>query len=186
MSRFSHHTLIKLFAPALLGLFSSIAFATSCPDILNGEQRLLNSTETINLCDEFKGKTLLVVNTASQCGFTGQYEELEQLHQKFKQQDFAVIGFPSNDFRQDRGSEEQTAKICYLDYGVTFPMMGRTSIKGADANPVFTKISQQAGITPKWNFYKFLINKDGKVVGTFPSTTSPMSTALVNAIQDQL
>lgn len=102
---------------------SSLAFASSCPDILQGKQRLLNSTEEIELCDAFKGKTLLVVNTASQCGFTPQFEQLEQLHQTYKDQNFAVVGFPSNDFRQDRGSEEKTAKICYLDYGVTFPMM---------------------------------------------------------------
>ncbi|WP_104041761.1 glutathione peroxidase [Vibrio hyugaensis] len=165
---------------------SSLAFASSCPDILQGKQRLLNSTEEIELCDTFKGKTLLVVNTASQCGFTPQFEQLEQLHQTYKDQNFAVVGFPSNDFRQDRGSEEKTAKICYLDYGVTFPMMARTSVLGEDANPVFAEISTQAGITPKWNFYKFLINKEGKVVATFPSSTPPISTTLINMIEQQL
>ncbi|CAH1546404.1 Glutathione peroxidase [Vibrio rotiferianus] len=164
----------------------SFAFASSCPNILQGKQRLLNSTEEIELCDTFKGKTLLVVNTASQCGFTPQFEQLEQLHQTYKDQNFAVVGFPSNDFRQDRGSEEKTAKICYLDYGVTFPMMARTSVLGEDANPVFAEISTQAGITPKWNFYKFLINKEGKVVATFPSSTSPTSTTLTNMIEQQL
>ncbi|MEO0889406.1 MAG: glutathione peroxidase, partial [Pseudomonadota bacterium] len=123
-------------------LFTSpMAFASSCPDILQGKQRLLNSTEEIALCDAFKGKTLLVVNTASQCGFTPQFEQLEQLHQAYKDQNFAVVGFPSNDFRQDRGSEEKTAKICYLDYGVTFPMMARTSVLGENANPVFAEIT---------------------------------------------
>ncbi|WP_045457195.1 glutathione peroxidase [Vibrio campbellii] len=165
---------------------SSMAFASSCPDILQGKQRLLNSTEEIALCDAFKGKTLLVVNTASQCGFTPQFEQLEQLHQTYKDQNFAVVGFPSNDFRQDRGSEEKTAKICYLDYGVTFPMMARTSVLGENANPVFAEITNQAGVTPKWNFYKFLINKDGKVVATFPSSTSPTSTTLTNMIEQQL
>ncbi|MGR2704215.1 glutathione peroxidase [Vibrio campbellii] len=165
---------------------SSMAFASSCPDILQGKQRLLNSTEEIALCDAFKGKTLLVVNTASQCGFTPQFEQLEQLHQAYKDQNFAVVGFPSNDFRQDRGSEEKTAKICYLDYGVTFPMMARTSVLGENANPVFAEITNQAGVTPKWNFYKFLINKDGKVVATFPSSTSPTSTTLTNMIEQQL
>ena len=168
-------------------LFTSpMTFASSCPDILQGKQRLLNSTEEIALCDAFKGKTLLVVNTASQCGFTPQFEQLEQLHQTYKDQNFAVVGFPSNDFRQDRGSEEKTAKICYLDYGVTFPMMARTSVLGENANPVFAEITNQAGVTPKWNFYKFLINKDGKVVATFPSSTSPTSTTLTNMIEQQL
>ena len=165
---------------------SSMTFASSCPDILQGKQRLLNSTEEIALCDAFKGKTLLVVNTASQCGFTPQFEQLEQLHQTYKDQNFAVVGFPSNDFRQDRGSEEKTAKICYLDYGVTFPMMARASVLGENANPVFAEITNQAGVTPKWNFYKFLINKDGKVVATFPSSTSPTSTTLTNMIEQQL
>ena len=165
---------------------SSMTFASSCPDILQGKQRLLNSTEEIALCDAFKGQTLLVVNTASQCGFTPQFEQLEQLHQTYKDQNFAVVGFPSNDFRQDRGSEEKTAKICYLDYGVTFPMMARTSVLGENANPVFAEITNQAGVTPKWNFYKFLINKDGKVVATFPSSTSPTSTTLTNMIEQQL
>ena len=165
---------------------NSMAFASSCPDILQGKQRLLNSAEEVALCDAFKGKTLLVVNTASQCGFTPQFEQLEQLHQTYKDQNFAVVGFPSNDFRQDRGSEEKTAKICYLDYGVTFPMMARTSVLGENANPVFAEITNQAGVTPKWNFYKFLINKDGKVVATFPSSTSPTSTTLTNMIEQQL
>ncbi|ANQ18963.1 glutathione peroxidase [Vibrio natriegens] len=171
-----------------IGLFSlsTLAFASSCPDILQGKQRLLNSTDEIDLCEQFKGKTLLVVNTASQCGFTPQFEQLESLYQTYKDKNFAVIGFPSNDFNQDKGSEENSAKICYLDYGVTFPMMARSSVMGSDANPVFSEISQQAGVTPRWNFYKFLINKDGKVIATFPSSTSPTSTTLTNMIEQQL
>ncbi|WP_394253055.1 glutathione peroxidase [Vibrio profundi] len=167
-------------------LTSSFAFSASCPEILTGKQRLLNSNEEIELCEKFQGKTLLIVNTASQCGFTPQFEQLEQLHQTYKNKGFTVVGFPSNDFRQDRGSEEQSAKICYLDYGVTFPMMARASLSGPDANPVFSEIQQQAGVKPRWNFYKFLISKEGKVVATFPSSTSPDSTTLKNAIEQQL
>ncbi|MEZ8743190.1 glutathione peroxidase [Vibrio sp. 10N.261.49.A5] len=170
----------------IASLTSSFAFSASCPEILKGKQRLLNSNEEIELCEEFQGKTLLIVNTASQCGFTPQFEQLEQLHQTYKDQGFTVVGFPSNDFRQDRGSEKQSAKICYLDYGVTFPMMARASLSGPDANPVFAEIQQQAGVTPKWNFYKFLISKEGKVVATFPSSTSPVSATLKNAIEQQL
>ncbi len=172
----------------VLGLISLSAttFASNCPDILKGKQRLLNSTEEIDLCERFKGKTLLVVNTASQCGFTPQFEQLEALYQTYKDKNFTVIGFPSNDFKQDKGSEENAAKICYLDYGVTFPMMARSSVMGANANPVFSEISQQAGVSPRWNFYKFLINKEGDVVATFPSSTSPTSTTLTNIIEQQL
>lgn len=170
----------------LITTAASSAFASQCPEILKGEQRLLNSTDTVNLCDEFKGQTLLVVNTASQCGFTSQFDDLEKLYQEYKDQNFVVVGFPSNDFRQDKGSEEQTAKVCYLDYGVTFPMMARSSVKGSDANPVFEKISDQAGVEPRWNFYKFLVNKNGDVVATFPSSTNPMDSKLRSVIEQQL
>ncbi|GAM70626.1 glutathione peroxidase family protein [Vibrio sp. JCM 19236] len=98
--------------------FSGGAFA--CADILKVSQQKLNSTESIDFCQAFEGKTLLVVNTASQCGFTPQYKQLEALYQKYKQQGLVVVGFPSNDFNQDRGGEDNTAKVCYLDYGVTF------------------------------------------------------------------
>ncbi|GAM57017.1 glutathione peroxidase [Vibrio ishigakensis] len=164
--------------------FSGGAFA--CADILKVSQQKLNSTESIDFCQAFEGKTLLVVNTASQCGFTPQYKQLEALYQKYKQQGLVVVGFPSNDFNQDRGGEENTAKVCYLDYGVTFPMVARTSIKGKNANPVFSKIAKQSGVSPRWNFYKFLIDKDGEVVATFPSSVSPTSGTLTDVIEQHL
>lgn len=173
----------------VMTLISVVSFAATgrqCPEILQSTQRLLNTDQSVDLCQEFKGKTLLVVNTASQCGFTSQYTQLEQLHQAYQQQGFSVVGFPSNDFKQDRGSEAQSAKVCYLDYGVTFPMMARSQIKGSQANPVFAQISQQAGVEPRWNFYKYLINREGQVVATFPSSTSPMSTTLTQAIEKHL
>lgn len=172
-----------LLTTALLG-FSGGAFA--CADILKVSQQKLNSTESIDFCQAFEGKTLLVVNTASQCGFTPQYEQLEALYQKYKQQGLVVVGFPSNDFKQDRGSEENTAKVCYLDYGVTFPMVARSSIKGSDANPVFSEIAKQSGVSPRWNFYKFLIDQDGEVVATFPSSVSPNSETLTKVIEQHL
>lgn len=175
----------RLVTSGLLVL-STAAYASTCPDILQGKQRLLNSTEEVDLCQRFKGKTLLVVNTASQCGFTPQFEQLETLYQTYKDRDFSVIGFPSNDFNQDRGSEKNSATVCYLDYGVTFPMMARSSVMGENANPVFQEISLQAGISPRWNFYKYLINKEGKVIATFPSSTSPTSTTLTDIIEQQL
>lgn len=170
----------------LISMVSFTALGRQCPEILQSTQRLLNTDQSVDLCQEFKGKTLLIVNTASQCGFTSQYTQLEQLHQAYQQQGFSVVGFPSNDFKQDRGSEAQSAKVCYLDYGVTFPMMARSQIKGSLANPVFAQISQQAGVEPRWNFYKYLINREGQVVATFPSSTSPMSTTLTQAIEKHL
>lgn len=170
----------------VISMASFSALGSQCPEILQSTQRLLNTDQTVDLCQEFKGKTLLVVNTASQCGFTSQYAQLEELHQVYQPQGFSVIGFPSNDFKQDRGNEAQSAKVCYLDYGVTFPMMARSQIKGGQANPVFVQISQQAGIEPRWNFYKYLINREGQVVATFPSSTSPMSATLTQAIEEHL
>ncbi|NPD09870.1 glutathione peroxidase [Vibrio ostreicida] len=170
----------------LLIPLSSAVMATSCPEVLQSQHRLLNENKTIDLCDAFQGQTLLVVNTASQCGYTPQFEELERLYQVYKDRQFTVIGFPSNDFQQDRGSEKVTAKICYLDYGVTFPMMARSSVSGPQANPTFARISAQAGVEPRWNFYKFLIGKNGQVLATFPSSVSPISPTVTQAIEKAL
>ncbi|MGR5093938.1 glutathione peroxidase [Vibrio maritimus] len=170
----------------LFGLFAKEALASNCPSLLDSTQRKLNSNDSVSLCDAYQGKVLLVVNTASQCGFTGQFKELEALHNQFKDQGFSVVGFPSNDFNQDRGSEENTAKVCYLDYGVTFPMMARSSIKGDQANPVFVEMAKQSGVTPKWNFYKYLVGRDGNVVGVFSTGTSPTDAKITSMIKGQL
>ncbi|MGR5065261.1 glutathione peroxidase [Photobacterium sp. DNB22_13_2] len=157
-----------------------------CGDWMNYQLNKLNSTESVQLCEQFAGQVLVVVNTASQCGFTPQYEQLETVYQQYKDQGFSVIGFPSNDFNQDRGSEENTAKVCYLDYGVTFPMMERTHVKGEKANPVFQELSNQSGISPKWNFYKYIIDRKGNVVAVFSSRTNPTDLAMVDAIEKAL
>ncbi|SEF85968.1 glutathione peroxidase [Vibrio hangzhouensis] len=170
----------------LFGFVAKETLAATCPALLDSTQRKLNSTEQVDLCNEYSGKVLLVVNTASQCGYTGQYKQLEQLHNRYKAQGFSVVGFPSNDFNQDRGSEENTAKICYLDYGVTFPMMARSSVKGTQANPVFSEIARQSGVVPKWNFYKYLIGQDGRVVGVFSSSVSPVDDKITEMIEKQL
>lgn len=137
----------KLMLPLLLlAVVSTVPFTASakeCPALLNHSQTKLNSVETVSLCEAFQGNVLLIVNTASQCGFTPQLSGLETLYNTYKDRGFTVIGFPSNDFRQDRGSEANTAKVCYLDYGVTFPMMSRSSIKGEGSNPVFKALKHQ-------------------------------------------
>ena len=146
----------------------------------------LNSTESVKLCEQFAGQVLVVVNTASQCGFTPQFEQLEAVYQDYKEQGFSVIGFPSNDFNQDRGSEENTAKVCYLDYGVTFPMVERTHIKGEKANPVFQHLAKETGISPKWNFYKYIVDRQGEVVAVFSSRTNPTDAVMIDAIEKAL
>jgi glutathione peroxidase len=157
-----------------------------CRPILESDQRLLNSTKSVKLCDAFEEKAVLIVNTASQCGYTSQFEGLEALYQKYKAAGFTVLGFPSNDFKQDRGSEENTAKVCRLDYGVTFPMLARSSVKGEQANPVYQEIKKQTNLEPRWNFYKFLVNSKGEVVASFPSSVTPDSSLLSQAIENTL
>ncbi len=167
----------------LLGLvFCGAVFANECPEHYQQDMRKLHSQETLNLCNALLGKTVLVVNTASQCGYTPQFKALENLYQELKDENFVVIGFPSNDFYQDRGSEKETANVCYLNYGVTFPMMMKSSVKGSQANPLYQHMISDSGISPRWNFYKYLLNDKGEVIGTFPSSITPDSSTLKSAI----
>lgn len=141
--------------------FCSLALANTCTEHYQQTMRKLYSQETMNFCDGLFGKTVLVVNTASRCGYTPQFQALENLYQKHKNDDFVVVGFPSNDFFQDGGTEGDTAKVCYLNYGVTFPMMMKSSVKGTQANPLYQHIIADSGISPRWNFYKYLLNGIG-------------------------
>jgi glutathione peroxidase len=135
---------------------------------------------TINFAD-FKGKKILIVNTASQCGYTPQYEELEKLYEKYKGK-LVVIGFPANNFgQQEPGSNEDIAAFCKKNYGVSFPMAEKVSVKGEDIHPLFKYLSDEAvksgGVEPviKWNFTKFLVDENGKLVKVFPSKVKPLS-----------
>jgi glutathione peroxidase len=156
--------------------------SSSCPAWLNETFRKLHSTEEINVCKEFAGRPLLIVNTASHCGFTYQFSGLESLHQRYKDKGLAVIGFSSNDFRQENKSEEKAATICYENYGVTFTMMSPTSVKGENANPIFKRLAQQSQ-APSWNFNKFLVSSDGKKITHFGSSIAPDSTEISSAIE---
>lgn len=147
--------------------------ALACAGPLQGEYRLLRSEESVDLCELTASKVTLVVNTASQCGYTGQFEGLEALYQEFREQGLQVVGFPSDSFNQEYGDEAQTAEVCFINYGVTFPMLATTQVRGGNANPVFAELIQQTGEEPRWNFYKYLVNRDGDVLGVYPSTTRP-------------
>ncbi|WAJ70248.1 glutathione peroxidase [Catenovulum adriaticum] len=146
----------------------------SCPEQLNFKAEKLHSNKTIDFCEQFNGKTLLVVNTASDCGFTPQFKQLEALYEKYKDQGLEVVGFPSNDFFQERTNEKETAEICFVNYGVTFTMLSSSSVKGDDANPFFKNIIKQSGTAPKWNFYKYLLNDKGQVVQSYNSKAEPL------------
>ena len=166
----------------MVGLFNNALADVGCPDLLQFEARQLHSKETINFCNKYNGKVLLVVNTASQCGFTYQFKDLEKLYQRYKDQGFSVVGFPSNDFKQEHDQEEDTAKVCYINYGVTFAMLAPSSVKGSEANPFFKSLIAQSGESPSWNFNKYLINRQGEVVDHFGS----MGMGLERAIEKTL
>ncbi|MDO6710445.1 glutathione peroxidase [Aliiglaciecola sp. 2_MG-2023] len=149
------------------------ASANECPDVLKFMKRKLNSQETVNMCSEYQGKTLLIVNTASKCGYTPQFEGLESLYSEYRDQGLVVLGFPSHDFKQEFSDESKTAELCELTYGVEFPMFEVTRVKGANADPLFRKLSKQSGMEPGWNFYKYLVDKNGNVVKGYKSSTKP-------------
>ena len=144
----------------------------ACPAMLQHTFLRLQDEKPQELC-QYAGKVLLVVNTASFCGFTSQYEGLEALSTKYKDRGLVVLGFPSNDFFQEFENSEDTAKVCYLNYVVTFPMLNKSSVKGASANPFFQSLIQATGKPPKWNFHKYLIAKDGKSVTAYVSSVTP-------------
>ena len=157
----------------LMIIWPNILHAQACSDLLNFKMTKLRSSEAIDFCQAFAGKVILAVNTASNCGYTPQFKGLETLYQKYKDQGLVVIGFPSNDFHQEFDNAEQTAKVCYLNYGVTFPVMEKSAIKGAGANNFFRKLIQKSGQAPEWNFYKYLVAKNGITVKAFESSVIP-------------
>ncbi len=132
---------------------------------------------------EFQGKVLLVVNTASFCGYTPQYRQLEALHQRLSPQGFSVIGVPSQDFGQESGSNGEVKAFCEATFGVDFPMAGIGHVRGADAAPFYQWVREQRRWEPQWNFYKVLIGRDGAIVGTYGSNDLPDSGRLATAIQ---
>jgi len=160
--------------------------AMACSTLLEqAEFRPLAGKERASLCERFKGDVLLVVNTASKCGFTYQYEGLEALHHKYSTQGFAVLGFPSNDFLwQEPGSEAEIKEFCTLTYGVAFPMFEKIHVKKGKAVPFYEQLAAESGGTyPGWNFHKYLIDRSGKVVANFGSRTRPDDASLVAAIE---
>jgi glutathione peroxidase len=177
---------------ALLAL-GGLAYGTGaqatqqCASVLDFEKRRLASDEVVRLCDAYQGQVILVVNTASKCGFTGQYEGLEAIYRKYKDRGFVVLGFPSNDFaNQEPGSEEQISQFCRLTYSVEFPMFEKTQVSKSSADPFYQRLAEEGGGYPKWNFYKYLIDRNGKVVDRFSSFTSPESGKLTSAIENLL
>ena len=162
------------------------ATSGTCSGILNKTFPRLQDEKPQDLC-QYSGKVVLVVNTASYCGFTKQYKGLEQLHTKYKDKGLVVLGFPSNDFgSQEPGSAKQIAEFCENTYGVKFPMFAPQPVSGASAHPFYASLARSAGTAPRWNFHKYLIDRQGRVVANFPSSVEPLDTRLTTRIEQLL
>ena len=177
---------MKTVMTLLLAVTSSTALACES-DLLDHDFRKLASEEKINLCDTYSGKVLLVVNTASKCGNTPQYDGLEKLYEEYVEKGLVVLGFPSNDFLgQEPGTEENIAEFCRLTYGVQFPMFEKTTVREDQAHPFYAALANSAGTYPTWNFHKYLIGRDGKLVSEFSPRTQPYDKGMVAAIESEL
>lgn len=173
-------------ATSVPGAPAAARMPMSCPAILKQNFKRLQDDAPQDLC-QYAGKVVLVVNTASYCGFTKQYEGLEKLYAKYGGRGLVVLGFPSNDFgKQEPGNAKEIADFCFNTYGVKFPMFAKSSVTGPEANPLHASLTKATGQAPKWNFTKYLIGRDGKVLEYFPSKVTPEAPALVGKIEQAL
>jgi glutathione peroxidase len=166
----------------LLLLAASGMPAAACPPLLDTALPALTDEHPVSLC-QYRGKVLLVVNTASQCGFTPQYAGLEKLYRRYKDRGLVVLGFPSNDFGgQEPGTNREIASFCTVNYGVSFPMFAKSSVKAAP-NPFFDKLAQASASRPRWNFHKYLVDRRGAKVIAFDTAIEPLDAKLVGEIE---
>ena len=160
--------------------------STACPALLKHDFARLQDDAPQNLC-QYAGKVVLVVNTASYCGFTRQYEGLEALYARYQSRGLVVLGFPSNDFgKQEPGSAKEIADFCFNTYGVKFPMFAKTEVTGPKRNALYAELLQATKAEPKWNFHKFLIDRSGKPIASFVSTVEPENVSITTAIEKAL
>ena len=158
----------------------------ACPAVLKHSFKRLQDEAPQDLC-QYSGKVILVVNTASYCGFTKQYEGLDIINAQYGGRGLVILGFPSNDFgQQEPGSAKEIADLCFNTYGVKFPMFAKSAVKGPQANPLHAQLIKATGQEPKWNFTKYLIGRDGKVLDYFPSKVTPEDPQLVGQIEKAL
>ncbi len=156
----------------------------SCSELYNHQFKTLDGKD-FNLCD-YQEQPILVVNTASKCGFTPQFEALENMYKQYRSQGLLVIGFPSNDFKQELGDDKKIGDFCKMTYGVEFPMMSKSAVRGSDVNPFYKQLIKITDTQPKWNFYKYVIAPEGKKVMVFSSLTKPDSKKLMKEIEPYL
>lgn len=173
--------------PGVLLLMTLSTSVSADESLLDQDFRRLASDETVNLGEEYGGKVLLIVNTASKCGNTPQYDGLEKLYQDYGDDGLVVLGFPSNDFMgQEPGTEEQIQEFCRLTYKVRFPMFEKVTVKEGAAHPFYDQLAAKAGTYPTWNFHKYLIGRDGQLISEFSPRTQPDDENLVGAIKAAL
>ncbi|MCG6887843.1 MAG: glutathione peroxidase [Proteobacteria bacterium] len=179
------------------GLRNSLAFVlpliaantaySACPAALDHHIRPLTEETSVHLCDVMSGKVVLVVNTASKCAYTPQYDGLEKLYERYRERGLIVAGFPSDDFAgQEPGTEKQIQEFCRLTYAVQFPMFEKVRVRGSSADPFYKHLVRVTGDQPSWNFHKYLLDRDGRVVASFPSRVTPDDKRLVNLIEELL
>ncbi len=177
---------MRLISGVILLMIATLTSASGNA-LLDFEFRRLASDETVNLGDTYEGKVLLIVNTASKCGNTPQYEGLEKLYAEYGEDGLVVLGFPSNDFLgQEPGTEEEIQEFCRLTYGVRFPMFEKITVKGNGAHPFYSQLADAAGTYPTWNFHKYLVGRDGTLIAEFSPRTRPYDDAVVAAIERAL
>lgn len=157
----------------------------SCEPLLQHNFLRLQDEKLQALC-QYSGKVLLVVNTASFCGFTAQYKGLEALYAKYRDKGLVVLGFPSNDFSQETGSNQEIADFCESTFGVNFPMFTKSSVSGKTANPLFKQLAEWTGSAPRWNFHKYVISRDGQQVSSFDTSVDPGNSVFLREIEKKL
>ena len=185
--------MLSLVAAVLLGATSAhsadkapaSASASACPRVLQHTLLRLQDEKPQALC-QYAGQVVVVVNTASYCGFTSQYKGLEALYAKYKDRGLVLLGFPSNDFSQEPDSNAKIADFCENTFGVGFPMFTKSSVRGPDALPLFKQLTEQTGTAPRWNFYKYIISRDGQHIKSFSAMTGPQDKSFVAEVEKQL
>ena len=176
---------LSFIAQARMVHAKSTASSEACPSLLNQRVPRLQDDKPIDLC-QYAGKVVLVVNTASYCGFTPQYKGLEALYRRFGPEGLVVLGFPSNDFHQEMQDSGKIAAFCQGTYGVQFPMFAPSHVTEPDPNSFYRKLISATGSQPKWNFYKYLIARDGKVVNVYSSLTTPENKTFIETVRTLL
>lgn len=189
MNAMMNGPLMTLVVLGALGLAAPTpAAAAPCPALLDRQMPRLQDEKTQNLC-QYSGQVVVVVNTASYCGYTPQYKSLEALYDRYRSRGLVVLGFPSNDFSQEPGANKDIAEFCENTFGVKFPMFVKSRVAasaGADLNPLFAELSRRTGAAPKWNFHKYLIARDGQAVMSRASEVDPQSPAFIQDVEKLL